>query len=124
MADDEDLDQGFRIWLAEQRPRNVPQSSQNVLESAERRLVAALKHQEPRPRLIADAERVRRAQLGCIKAQDRAFDIPTDHGDPVLARRRADLAAAKVRWTAATVDEILACYRGDAPDERDEPAAV
>src|SRR5262249_53491939 len=92
--------------------KRVPASCERKLSSAERRLVGAIAHAEPRARLVADAERVRRAQLGVIKARARVADIPTPHEDAQLARHLGNLEAAARSWQALTVDEIIAQHAG------------
>jgi hypothetical protein len=90
--------------------KRVPASCERKLASAERRLTGAIAHAEPRARLVADAERVRRAQLGVIKARTRVADIPTVHEDAQAVRHLANLEAAARTWQAVSVDEIIARY--------------
>ena len=109
MGDDLDLEAAFRQWLATQ-PRAVPESSKGVLERAERRLIGSIKHEEPRARLIANAERVRRAQLGCLKARDLAAALPTDVDDEGRRRYRDNIAAATSAWKTTPADKIIELY--------------
>jgi hypothetical protein len=90
--------------------KHVPASCDRKLSSAERRLVGAIARAEPRARLVADAERVRRAQLGVIKARERVANIPTAHEDAQLVRHVANLEAAARTWQALSVDDIVARY--------------
>ncbi len=87
-----------------------------VLQRAERRLIASINHNDSSAKVAANVERVRRAQVGCLKAQDRVAELPTDVlDDGELRRRRANLAEAKTAWESAALDEILAYYvsKGD-----------
>ena len=79
-----------------------------ILESAERRLLGSIKHDEAAERLAANVERVRKAQLGRIKAKNYS-DYPTNVSEKTL-RIRANLAEAKVSWEQMSVDEIVALY--------------
>jgi hypothetical protein len=79
-----------------------------VLERAERRLLGALKHGEPRQKLDAKAERVRQAQLGCFKALVAEF--PTDVDDEQTRGHRENLAEGKAAWERMSVDDIIAFY--------------
>jgi hypothetical protein len=92
------------------QPKSVPAASRRVLESAERRLIGSIKHGEPRPKLIASAERVRRAQLGCLKASVLAASLPTDDDDEQRQRYQANLADARSAWESTSVDDIIDVY--------------
>ena len=109
VAEDLNLENAYRAWLAS-RPKSVPRASRGVLERAERRLRGSIKHQEPRARLIANAERVRQAQLGCLKANDLSVALPTDVDDEGIQRRRANLAEATSVWEQMSVDRIIELY--------------
>jgi len=61
---------------------------------------------------VANAERVRRAQLGVIKAHERIMNRPTAHEDAQLTRQVAKLEAAARTWQELSVDEIVARYAG------------
>lgn len=87
-----------------------PASCERKLASAERRLLGAIARTEPGARLVACAERVRRAHLGVIKARLRIADVPTEHGDDELRRKTAKLKAAARSWQALSVDEIVVLY--------------
>ena len=103
-----------RIELEEWEPALVktePWSAKGALEAAERRLVSAMRHGERPGRLVAAAERVRRARLGCLKATDHIADIPTEIDLGELHRHRANISRAREIWQAMTVHEILAYYR-------------
>lgn len=91
--------------------KTEPWSAKGFLESAERRLVSVLKHHERPSKIVAAAERVRRAQLGCLKANDRIADIPTEVDVDDLYRHRANISRARQEWEAMSVHEILAYYR-------------
>jgi hypothetical protein len=39
-----------------------------------------------------------------------AASVPTDIDDDELQRHQDDLEAARIKWTAITVDEIVATY--------------
>jgi hypothetical protein len=107
--EDPELQKAYRQWLAT-RPKTVPASSQRVLERAERRLLGAIKHGEPRQKLVVNAERVRQAQLGCFKAKDLVAELPTDVDDEQTRRHRAKLAEAMAAWESMSVDDIIAYY--------------
>ena len=109
--EDPELRKAYREWLAT-RPKTVPASSLRVLERAERRLIGAIKHQEPHQKLAASAERVRQAQLGCLKAKDLVAELPTDSDDEQTQRHRENLAQAKARWETMSVEGIIALYSG------------
>lgn len=117
MGEDPELERAYRTWLAE-RPKAVPRASKLVLEGAERRLLGSIKHGEPRARLIANAERVRKAQLGCLKASDLAVALPTDVDDEGIERRRANLAEATSAGEQMPVDEIIDFYARQLATER------
>jgi hypothetical protein len=79
MAEDAELKKAVAAWLAQLQPTAVLPSSVRVLESAERRLIGALKRGEQQSKLTTSVER--RAQLGCLKARDRVADLPSDVDD-------------------------------------------
>lgn len=90
--------------------KSVPGSCYRKLESAERRLVGAITHAEPRVRLVAIAERVRRAQLGVTKALTRAASVPTELDDSQRAHQLVNLDEAAGSWEEMSVDDIIARY--------------
>lgn len=90
--------------------RDTPPSSLLVLESAERRLLGAIKHAAPAGRFAAEVERVRRAQLGCLKARERVAAVPTELDDDEHSRHHANLATSRTVWETASLDDILAYY--------------
>ena len=90
----------------------LPASCERKLASAERRLLGAIAHDEPPARVVADAERVRRARLGVIKARMWVADIPTPQEDARLAQSLRKFKAAARAWQCLSVDEIIALYRG------------
>lgn len=108
-AEDPELQKAHREWLAT-RPKTVPRSRKRVLESAERRLLGSIKHGDARPKLFVNAERVRQAQLGCLKAMDLAAELPTDVDDDQRRRHRENLAQATAGWDTISVDDIIAFY--------------
>lgn len=81
-----------------------------MLESAERRLLGSIKHGDARPKLLVNAERVRQAQLGCLKALDLAAELPTDVDDDQRSRHRENLMQATAAWEVISVDDIIAFY--------------
>jgi hypothetical protein len=107
--EDPELEKAYRAWLAT-RPKTVPASSKRVLERAERRLLGAIKHGEPREKLVVNAERVRQAQLCCFKAKDLVAELPTDVDGEQMRRHRDNLARAKATWDRMSVDDIIALY--------------
>lgn len=97
-----------------------PGSALRVLRSAELRLTGAMKHREGPRVLTAAAERVRRAQLGRLKATDRIVTPPCELADEdahavELERQRTNLEREREAWLAMSVHEILAYYRARGP---------
>lgn len=107
--EDPQLRKAYREWLAT-RPKTVPASSARMLERAEHRLTGAIKHGESHQRLVTIAERVRQAQLGCLKAKDLVAELPTDLNDEQTRRHRENLAQAKTAWERMSADDIIAFY--------------
>lgn len=117
MAEDPDLKTAHREWLAI-RPKSEAASSKLVLERAERRLIGSIKHHEARSRLFANAERVRHAQRGCLKATDLAVMLPTDDDDGEIERRRLNLAEATAAWEQMPVEQIIEIYARQVASKR------
>jgi len=109
MSDDAELRKAFDAWLAVQ-PKSEARASKGVLGRAERRLLGSIKHQEPRARLVASAERVRQAQLGWLKASKLKAELPTDADTEERRLRRTNLLDAQRAWEQVSVDEIIALY--------------
>jgi len=57
-----------------------------ILESAERRFLGSIKHNDAAERLAANVERLRKAQVGRIKAKDYG-DYPTNVSEETLRIR-------------------------------------
>jgi hypothetical protein len=108
-TEDPELRKAYEQWLAA-RPKTVPRSRRRVLEGAERRLLGSIKHGDAHTKLVVNAERVRQAQLGCLKAMELAIELPTDVDDEQMRRQRSNLAQATAAWEAISVDDIIASY--------------
>ncbi len=108
-SEDPQLQRAYREWLAT-RPKTVPAASRRVLASAERRLFGSIKRSELHSKLVANAERVRQAQLGCFKAKDLVAEMPTDVDDEQTRRHREKLSRAMATWESMSVDDIIAFY--------------
>ncbi|MDB4955749.1 MAG: hypothetical protein JWO36_3318 [Myxococcales bacterium] len=81
-----------------------------MVEKAEARLTAALKHREPAARLINEAERVRQAQLGYWRSwQTRAVPL-VGVEDKEIERQMMNLSKIIELWQSLTIHEILAKY--------------
>ncbi len=110
MADeDQELARAFVAWFAT-RPKHGAAAGYGVLERAERRLNSAIKRGESPSRLMLCAERVRQAQLGWIRAQERAAALPTDVDDEQTRRQCERRAAAQMAWERASIEDIIALY--------------
>jgi len=88
----------------------VPAACERKLASAERRLRGAIAREVPRAQLVADAERVRRAHLGVVKARIQAAAFPAELEDVQGEHFLRNLTAAGRGWREASVDEIIARY--------------
>lgn len=93
--------------------RSFPGACDRKLASAERRLRGAIAHAVPHSRLVAEAERVRRAHLGVVKARIHDAAFPTEIDDVQREHYLASLTAAGRRWTELPVDEIIARYSAE-----------
>jgi hypothetical protein len=98
--------------------KSVPASCYRKLQAAERRLEGAIAHDEPRPTLVAAAERVRRAQLGVIKARARAASMPTELDDAPRTQHLANLEASARSWQLMPADELVARYAARSTEPR------
>ena len=90
----------------------VPAACERKLASAERRLRGAIAREVPRAQLVADAERVRRAHLGVVKARIQAAAFPAELED-VQGEKALDWVRERNAgrgWREASVDEIIARY--------------
>ena len=96
--------------LDEIRSKSMPASCERILASAERRLLGSIKHEESAPRIAANAERVRRAQLGCFHARSRVAELPTDDDDEQTRRASDNLTTSSAAWKQLSVEEIAALY--------------
>lgn len=90
--------------------RSFPGACDRKLASAERRLRGAIAHAAPRARLVADAERVRRAQMGVVKARIHDAAYPAEIEDAQREQYLESLTAVDRRWRALPVDDIIARY--------------
>lgn len=108
-SEDPELQNAHRQWLAT-RPKTVPRRRKRVLERAEQRLLGSIKRREPQQELVSNAERVRHAQLACLRAQDLIAALPTDVDDYQTQRHRESLAQAKAAWEGMPVEDIIAFY--------------
>jgi hypothetical protein len=90
--------------------RSFPGACDRKLAGAERRLRGAIAHAAPRARLVAEAERVRRAHMGVVKARIHDAAFPTETEDAEGQHYVARLTAAGRRWMALPVEAIIARY--------------
>jgi len=87
-----------------------PSRRATVVEKAEGRLSAALKHRASVPRLIKEAERVRQAQLGYWRSWQTMAEPPTYVEDDAIDRQLENVTETIELWLSLTIHEIIAKY--------------
>lgn len=81
-----------------------------MVEKAEGRLTAALKHREPVARLKTEAERVRQAQLGYWRSWQTIAVPLVGVEDKAIERQLTNLSEIIELWQTLTIHEIIAKY--------------